>query len=140
MSAPLSVSVWYNSDRVKKGGPIMNTRNFTAVVQKENGGYVANSPEAGITSNGATIEEALANLKEAVKRILGGASLIDEDRPLVTSFGVQDNETEPRLKTFTGKQLLESGIVGMWADRTDIGDSVEFARKLRREAERRTHE
>ncbi len=118
----------------------MNTRNFTAVVQKENGGYVANSPEAGITSNGATIEEALANLKEAVKRILGGASLIDEDRPLVTSFGVQDNETEPRLKTFTGKQLLESGIVGMWADRTDIGDSVEFARKLRREAERRTHE
>ncbi len=41
----------------------------------------------------------------------------------------------------TGKELLDAliaaGVVGMWEDRTDIGDSVEFARKLRREAERR---
>jgi hypothetical protein len=44
-------------------------------------------------------------------------------------------------KPRTGKELLDaliaSGFVGAWADRTDIGDSVEFARKLRREAERR---
>ncbi len=34
--------------------------------------------------------------------------------------------------------LLEAaGIVGMWADREDIGDSVEFARSLRRQAETR---
>ena len=37
----------------------------------------------------------------------------------------------------TGKRLLESGLVGMWEDRTDIGDSVEFARKLREKAQRR---
>lgn len=37
----------------------------------------------------------------------------------------------------TGKRLLESGLVGMWEDRTDIGDSVEFARKLRENAQRR---
>jgi len=37
----------------------------------------------------------------------------------------------------TGKRLLESGLVGIWEDRTDIGDSVEFARKLREKAQRR---
>jgi hypothetical protein len=42
---------------------------------------------------------------------------------------------------FSGKDALQywkqEGIVGKWADRDDIGDSVEFARKLRSEAERR---
>jgi hypothetical protein len=37
----------------------------------------------------------------------------------------------------TGKRLLESGLVGMWEDRTDIGDSTEFARMLREKAQRR---
>src|SRR5262245_42166026 len=44
-------------------------------------------------------------------------------------------------KPRTGKELIDAltalGVVGMWEDRTDIGDSVEYARKLRREAERR---
>jgi len=31
----------------------------------------------------------------------------------------------------TGRDLLESDVFGMWADRTDIEDSVEFARRLR---------
>lgn len=33
--------------------------------------------------------------------------------------------------------LLESGFVGSWADRTDLGDSAEFARDLRQRAWRR---
>ena len=37
----------------------------------------------------------------------------------------------------TARDLLESGLVGMWADRNDIDDSLAFARRLRREAERR---
>lgn len=40
-------------------------------------------------------------------------------------------------KPLTAGDLLNSEVVGMWADRDDIGDSVEFARKLRREAETR---
>ena len=44
-------------------------------------------------------------------------------------------------KPRTGKELLDAlmaaGVVGMWEDRTDIGDSVEYARQLRRQAERR---
>ena len=34
-------------------------------------------------------------------------------------------------------RLRNSPLIGMWEDRTDIGDSVEFARKLRERAERR---
>jgi hypothetical protein len=39
--------------------------------------------------------------------------------------------------SITGVELAQSGFAGLWADRTDIGDSVEFARKLRRQAETR---
>jgi hypothetical protein len=38
---------------------------------------------------------------------------------------------------YTGADMLKSGIVGMWADRDDIGDTREFARRLRRQAENR---
>jgi hypothetical protein len=37
----------------------------------------------------------------------------------------------------TGADLLGSDLIGMWADRTDITDSLEFARQLRRKAEHR---
>lgn len=47
----------------------------------------------------------------------------------------------PAPKSRTGAELVallkKEGILGMWADRTDIGDSVEYARTLRREAETR---
>jgi len=35
------------------------------------------------------------------------------------------------------RDLLESRIVGLWAARDDIGNSLEYARRLRREAEHR---
>lgn len=35
----------------------------------------------------------------------------------------------------TASDLLNSEIVGMWADRTDISDSYTFARELRKTAE-----
>jgi hypothetical protein len=37
----------------------------------------------------------------------------------------------------TGADLLGSDLIGMWADRTDITDSREFARQLRHQAEHR---
>ena len=37
----------------------------------------------------------------------------------------------------TGADVVRSGLVGLWADRDDIGDSIEFARSLRRQAEAR---
>lgn len=35
------------------------------------------------------------------------------------------------------RELKNSKIIGMWKDRTDIGDSTGYARKLRREAANR---
>ncbi|HET7088671.1 MAG TPA: hypothetical protein VFL17_08485 [Anaerolineae bacterium] len=40
-------------------------------------------------------------------------------------------------RVMTAANLLDSGLVGLWEDRTDIADSAEFARQLRRQAERR---
>jgi len=33
--------------------------------------------------------------------------------------------------TMTVEELLDSGLVGIWKDRVDIKDNLEFARKLR---------
>jgi hypothetical protein len=50
-------------------------------------------------------------------------------------------ESAPVLKSPSpariGTDLRDSELIGIWADRTDITDSREFARGLRREAERR---
>jgi hypothetical protein len=40
-------------------------------------------------------------------------------------------------RELTARALLQSEVVGLWADREDIGDSLDFARRLRQEAERR---
>ncbi|HTU91635.1 MAG TPA: hypothetical protein VMF69_16245 [Gemmataceae bacterium] len=40
-------------------------------------------------------------------------------------------------QTLSACDLLHSGLVGMWAERSDIGDSREFARRLREQAQSR---
>jgi hypothetical protein len=44
----------------------------------------------------------------------------------------------PPEKGGTAGDLLRSPLCGIWKDRVDIGDSVEYARRLRAEAERRS--
>jgi len=48
----------------------MNTQIFTAVIHKEEDMFVADCPEVGTVSQGSTIEEAVANLKEATELYL----------------------------------------------------------------------
>ena len=43
----------------------MAVQTFTAVINKEDDLYVADCPEVGTVSQGNTVEEAIANLKEA---------------------------------------------------------------------------
>jgi hypothetical protein len=45
-----------------------------------------------------------------------------------------DEEAKAAGELPTAQDLLGSGLVGMWADRTDIGDSSGFARTLRARA------
>lgn len=140
----------------------MATRTFTAIIRRENGGYVANSPEAGITSKGATIEEALDTLKEATRRIVDRLPLPATGSPILATYEVEfkgrtdisdsaelaqqlqgiaqqhdwleeqnDNEPVAEPGPMTAQALLDSGLVGLWAHRTDITDSSEYARQLR---------
>ena len=68
------------------GGQLMNVRTFTAVIHREDDLYVATCPELGTVSQGATIEDALANLKEATELYLEEFPLPDVGRPLLTTF------------------------------------------------------
>jgi predicted RNase H-like HicB family nuclease len=45
----------------------MTTKTFTAIVHQEEDLYVADCPEVGTVSQGQTIDEAIANLKEATE-------------------------------------------------------------------------
>jgi len=49
----------------------MAMRTFAAVIHKGEEQYVADCPQVGTVSQGHTIEEALANLKEATELYLG---------------------------------------------------------------------
>jgi len=64
----------------------MITQTFTAVIHKEKDIYVAECPEVGTVSQGYTIEEAIANLKEATELYLEEFPLPEISKPLVTTF------------------------------------------------------
>jgi predicted RNase H-like HicB family nuclease len=64
----------------------MKVHTFTAVIHREEDLYVATCPELGSVSQGATIENALANLKEATELYLEEFPLPDVGRPLLTTF------------------------------------------------------
>lgn len=53
------------------------------------GGFVAYNPETGTTSQGETIEEAIANLREAVELYLEMFPMPVGGPPVVTSFDVE---------------------------------------------------
>lgn len=48
----------------------MSGTSYTAIIEKEGDGYVALCPELDVASQGGSVEEATANLKEAVDLFL----------------------------------------------------------------------
>ena len=64
----------------------MISRTFTAVIHKEDNLYVAECPEVGTASQGETIEEAIANLREATELYLEEFPMIETEHPIVTLF------------------------------------------------------
>lgn len=66
----------------------MPQRTFTAILHKEDAFYVAECPEVGTVSQGASLEEALTNLKEATELYLEEFPLPHVERPLLTTFEV----------------------------------------------------
>lgn len=61
-------------------------RDFTALIEKEGNGYVALCSELDIASQGDTVEESKANLKEALELFLEHASPEEIDERLQSEF------------------------------------------------------
>jgi predicted RNase H-like HicB family nuclease len=72
--------------KITAGGVEVTVQTFTAVLHKEQDLYVAECPEVGTVSQGYTIEEAIANLKEATELYLEEFPLPEITRPLLTTF------------------------------------------------------
>jgi hypothetical protein len=48
-----------------------------------------------------------------------------------------ESSTKSLKKHLTAKELLNSGLIGLWKDREDIKDSADYARQLREKAQNR---
>ena len=65
---------------------------LTAVlIPAAEGGFTALNPETGTTTQGESVEEALANLREATELYLEEFPLKTAGQPLVTTFQVSVN-------------------------------------------------
>ena len=61
---------------------------FTTVIHKEEDLYVAECPEVGTVSQGASIEAAINHLKKATELYLDEFPLKEERKTLITTFEV----------------------------------------------------
>ena len=66
----------------------MSEHTFTAILHKEEEFYVAECPEVGNVSQGHTVEEAIANLKESTELYLEEFPLPNISRSILTTFEV----------------------------------------------------
>ena len=62
------------------------TKTLTAVLHKEDDMYIADCPEVGTVSQGYTVEEAIANLREATELYLEEFPLQTYNKALLTTF------------------------------------------------------
>jgi hypothetical protein len=120
----------------------VNLERHTCQIFPASGGYIACSFE---DDHEPIIKESLDFYVIAT-----GEATLRETDGRIKEMRVQDIEVfeqppdlspaQPSLKPLTARALLESGLVGMWKDRTDIGDSAGFARQLRERAQKREWE
>lgn len=69
---------------------------LTAVlIPAEEGGFVALNPETGTTSQGESIEEALANLQEATELYLEEFPVVSFGKPFLATFEVPAHAAWP---------------------------------------------
>lgn len=74
--------------RIITGVPSMEKRLLTAVIHKEVDIYVAECPDTGTVSQGKTVDEAVANLKEATELYLEEFPTPENGHPMLTTFEV----------------------------------------------------
>lgn len=71
---------------------------------------------------------------DTLERLLKQANRLSPNEQLLLASRLIERVRQVN-KPMTGKDLLNSGVVGLWAKRKDIGDSRAFARKLRVQAQ-----
>ncbi|MGD0339897.1 MAG: type II toxin-antitoxin system HicB family antitoxin [Bacteroidota bacterium] len=69
----------------------MTTKTLTAVLHREEDMFVAECPEIGTVSQGSTVEEALANLKEATELYFEEFPPKQVEKALLTTFEIAVN-------------------------------------------------
>ncbi len=65
---------------------------FSAMIRKGEKQYLATCPEINVTSQGKTVEESIANLKEAVElygEVMGFEGLLLENEPIYTKISIR---------------------------------------------------
>jgi predicted RNase H-like HicB family nuclease len=67
---------------------------LTAILTREDGGFVALCPEVDVASQGATVEEAKANLKEAVELFFECASEDEVQQRMTTESFISTMEVQ----------------------------------------------
>jgi predicted RNase H-like HicB family nuclease len=70
---------------------------LTATLTPEEGGYVARCVEVPVTTEGETLEEALAALREAVELWLEDEPLPQQGHPVVAPFDITVPAASPSL-------------------------------------------
>ena len=68
------------------------TKSMTMIIEREDDGYVAVCPEVDVASQGNTIEEARANLKEALELFFETASATEIEERLHSEIYVSHLE------------------------------------------------
>jgi predicted RNase H-like HicB family nuclease len=63
-------------------------KTFTAILEKEDGMYIATCSEVGTVSQGKSVEEAVQNLKEATELYLEEFPQEEKAKPLITTFEI----------------------------------------------------
>jgi predicted RNase H-like HicB family nuclease len=64
----------------------MTIRTLTAVIHQEDKWFVAECPETGTVSQGATLEQAIDNLKEATELYIEETNAQPQGRSVITTF------------------------------------------------------
>ena len=71
----------------------MRAYELTAVVWKEESGYVSKCPELGVASCGDSVNEARINLKEAIELFLENAKILGIMDDVIDSISTEEKYT-----------------------------------------------
>jgi predicted RNase H-like HicB family nuclease len=99
-----------------------NPQRMTAIIEREDDGFVALCPELDIASQGSTIEEARANLIEALTLFLGAASHQEVRQPLPSEVFVMQVEVPVGLFVVPRSLSLQQSPPQGRSNRTKIDE------------------